>query len=177
MAHPAPTVASLLAEYHPELKSVGGSDWGAVHRLDRETSGLVVFARNEKTYRYFRELFSKNLVEREYIALVEGKVAKKGKIDWPIGPDPKSSKKVKVYKNIKEARSHKAQEAITIYEPLTPNLLKILIKTGVRHQIRAHLAAIGHRVIRLHASRLKFRHPQGDQWVEAASPSPASFSS
>jgi 23S rRNA pseudouridine1911/1915/1917 synthase len=179
---PSPTLAHLVAEQFPEIKTVGGTDWGAVHRLDRDTSGLVIFARNEETYRYFREEFSKNRVEREYLAIVEGVIEKKGKIDWPIGPDPKSSKRVKVYKNIREARRNKAQEATTIYSPLHPagegpgvrgTLLKIQIKTGRRHQIRAHLAAIGHPVLRLHASRLKFRHPRRDRWVEAAS---ASFS-
>lgn len=182
----APTVASILAEQYPELKSVGGFDWGAVHRLDRETSGLVVFARNEETYRYFRQEFSKNKVEREYVAIVEGVVEKKGKIDWPIGPDPKSAKRVKVYKNPKEARRHKAQEAVTTLTPLPSpaggeggtTLLRVIIKTGRRHQIRAHLAAIGHPVLSLHASRLKFRHPptadRTNRWVEAVSD--ASFS-
>jgi len=182
----APTVASILAEQYSELKSVGGSDWGAVHRLDRETSGLVVFARNEETYRYFREQFSKNKVEREYVALVEGVIEKKGKIDWAIGPDPKSKKRVKVYKNLKEARRNKAQEAATTLTPLPSpaggrggtTLLQIQIKTGRRHQIRAHLAAIGHPVLHLHASRLKFRHPRTSQWVEvgAEAVSDASFS-
>lgn len=165
----APPLASLLAENYPELKSVGGSDWGAVHRLDRETSGLVVFARNQETYESLRQSFSQNRVEREYVAVVEGEVTKGGKINWPIGPDPKSSRKVRVYKNLKEARRNKAQEAVTIYEPLTPSLLRISIKTGRRHQIRAHLKAIGHPVLKLHASRLKFIHPKTDRPVEVVS--------
>ncbi len=190
----APTLAHLIAEKYPKIKSVGGTDWGAVHRLDRDTSGLVVFARNEETYRRLREMFSKDEVEKEYTALVAGVVEKSGKIEWPIGPDPKSSKRVKVYQNIREARRNKAQEAVTVYEPIVgamlviapTTLLKILIKTGRRHQIRAHLAAIDHPIIGdtlyggkpadrlyLHASRLKFPHPRAlpkkAHWVEASS--------
>ncbi len=197
----APTTLShLVAELFPEIKTVGGSDWGAVHRLDRETSGLVVFARNPKTYEALREAFSKNEVEKEYTALVQGEIQEGGKIDWPIGPDPKSAKRVKVYRNIAEARRNKAQEAVTIYTPLPPagegHGVRVLIKTGRRHQIRAHLAAIGHPIVgdeiygtsragrtqgsplrlHLHASRLKFRHPRTHQWVDASSPVPFSES-
>ncbi len=173
---PSDSLAELIVVHYPELKMVGGSDWGAVHRLDRETSGLVVFARNEETYQKLREDFSKNKIKKEYRALVEGKIEKSGKISWPIGSDPKSSKKVKIYKNRREAIRHKAQEAITTYEPLnsgTPTLLRIFIKTGRRHQIRVHLAAIGHPILGdkvygglsadrlyLHASDLSLQHPR-----------------
>jgi len=112
----APTLAHLVAERYPELKSVGGSDWGAVHRLDRETSGLVVFARNQETYEQLRAAFSRGEVEKEYEALVEGTVTKAGRIEWPIGPDPKSTKRVKVYKSIKEARRLGYKNVITSKE-------------------------------------------------------------
>ncbi len=184
------SVTEILSRRYPELKHVGGSDWGAVHRLDRETSGLLLIARNQETYDFFRKQFSSNFVEKEYTALVRGAVKGNGKIDHPIGTDPKSAKRVKVYKNRKEAIRHKAQEAVTLYKPIhvigETTLLRIQIKTGRRHQIRSHLASAGYPIVGdrvygskeekgrlyLHASRLKFRHPhpsQKDPWVEVTS--------
>lgn len=182
--------AELLAEDFPELKNVGGSDWGAVHRLDVETSGLVIFARNQKTYDYFRKAFSSNKIEKEYRALVQGHIAKAGKITWPIGPDPKSAKRVKVFKDKKDAIRNKAQEALTFYKPLqydkktNTTLLNIKIKTGRRHQIRAHLSALAHPIVgdkiygkgkssclNLHAHRLRFAHPISEKMIEVLSSS------
>lgn len=189
-----PTVSEYLCQKFPELKNL--PDQGAVHRLDVETSGLVLFARNEVVYHKLRSDFSKNRIHKEYTALVSGMVKTGGKISLPIGPDPKSAKRVKVYRNLAEARRHKAQEAVTVYEPVgaplgapllegpaiggaPTTLLHITIKTGRRHQIRAHLAAMGHPIVGdklyggpaanrlyLHASALGCKHPVTGEQLE-----------
>ena len=198
-----PNVAEQLLPQYPELQHL--PDYGATHRLDVETSGLVLFARNEMAHQKLRELFAKNKVGKEYVAVVSGVVNKAGTIKLPIGPDPKSAKRVKVYRNVVEARRCKAQEAVTVYTPFSvgallaapssnwdvPQLegaassaptttpLKIQIKTGRRHQIRAHLAAIGHPILGdrlyggptaermcLHSTRITLAHPSSGQKME-----------
>ncbi len=193
------TLSHLVAKTFPEVRKVGGSDWGACHRLDTETSGLVIFARNEETYTQVRKLFGQGKVQKWYVAMVHGQIKEPGRIKSPIGSHEKNSRKMSAYEHRRDAIRNKAQEAETIYKVMKfdgkqqTTLLDIKIKTGVRHQIRVHLASIKHPILgdllygdgmkdqslaviptrlHLHAARLIFPHPKTRQEIDIVSPLP-----
>ncbi len=170
---------------YPEIAKIGNSprEGGLLHRLDLETSGLVLFARNQQAYHFLKDEFKKRRIEKEYIALVEGKILNlQGIIEIPIAHHAKNKRKMIAVKNAGFKVRGEAREASTHYEVLTAfpeeTLLKIQIPTGVRHQIRVHMAYLAHPIVGdklynkktiyhfdinrlfLHASRLSFRHPQ-----------------
>jgi len=153
----------------------GGEDArpGIVHRLDRDTSGLLVVARGEEAHRALGELIKARKVERRYLALVEGRPpARTGTIDAPLGRDPRAPERRSVRgRGARDARTHFA-----VLEALPADaLLSVRLETGRTHQIRAHFAAIGHPVAGdprygqagrhglgrqfLHSARLAFAHP------------------
>jgi 23S rRNA pseudouridine1911/1915/1917 synthase len=175
------TVANYLLGRYPDLRAVGESrlEAGLVHRLDTATSGVLVAARTAEAWRALRAAFTARRVGKLYLAVVTGDVLRSGAIVLPIGQTAARSPKVRVPHTPAHGVT-RARPALTRYRPLrrlgTATLVAVSIATGVRHQIRAHLAAIGHPVLGdavyadaqtaqrthrllLHAARLSLPHP------------------
>jgi 23S rRNA pseudouridine1911/1915/1917 synthase len=182
--HGEGTLAQLLAA------SAAGGDperAGIVHRLDRDTSGLLVISRSERAHRRLQAALRRRQIEREYLTLVRGRPpARSGTIEAPIGRDPR----VRTRMTVGGAHAREARTHFTLERALAgTSLLRLRLDTGRTHQIRVHLRAIGHPVCGdpeygtagvlgltrqfLHAARLAFEHPFTDQRVDVCSPLPA----
>ena len=135
------TLANALLYYDPALSSLDRA--GIVHRLDKNTSGLMVVARNEKSQKYLVEQLQNHSVDREYSAIVYGHMIAGGTVDEPIGRDPKDRVKQAVLMSGKEATTH--YRAIDRFKSHTH--VKAILETGRTHQIRVHLSHVGHSLI------------------------------
>jgi 23S rRNA pseudouridine1911/1915/1917 synthase len=145
------TLIDYLLENFPNLKNVGKPPrYGIIHRLDKETSGILLIAKNDKSLDFFQKQFKERRVIKKYLALVVGNLKiKEGKIETLIGRSPKDRRKQKVYL-LGEPKSRGKRKAITFYKLLKRfknyDLIEVETKTGRKHQIRAHLSYLGHPV-------------------------------
>ncbi len=199
VVHPAPghtkgTLVNALLNHCPDLSGIGGVIRpGIVHRLDKDTSGLLLVAKNDYTHNNLARQLKERTLKREYLALVCGRVQpERGKIEAPIGRHPRQRKKMAVVAG--------GRQAITRYRLMryygNYSLLLIKLETGRTHQIRVHMAYLGYPVVgdpqyghciygalpeiyrqpqALHARRISFIHPRSGRQLIFSAPLPQLF--
>ena len=193
VVHPAPghpdhTLVNALL-YHSPLSTINGTFRpGIVHRIDKDTSGLLMVAKNDLAHQSLAEQLRNKTNKREYLALVYGQIKKdEGTIDAPLGRNPQDRKKQAVVKGGRHAVTH--FKVIKRYDNFT--LVKCILETGRTHQIRVHMKYIGHPLVGdplygprkvigkngqfLHAALLGFKHPRTGKEMVFEAPLPENF--
>ena len=183
-------VNAVMAKCKGSLSGIGGKIRpGIVHRLDKDTSGLIIVAKNDKAHIGLSEQLKNKEIKKTYIALVRGNIQEnEATIQMPIGRSKKDRKKMAVMKKGKEAITH--FKVLKRYGKYT--LLEVKIETGRTHQIRVHMEEIGHPVVgdmvysngknefgiegqMLHAKQLEFKHPITQEEIKLTAPLPEYF--
>lgn len=195
VVHPAPgnytgTLVNALVYHCKDLSGINGvARPGIVHRIDKDTSGILVIAKNDNAHKKLAEQLKEHSMKREYVALVEGIMKEEsGMVDKPLGRHPKERIKMAIVSGGKRAVTH--YEVVERFEKNT--LVKCVLETGRTHQIRVHMLYLGHPLVgdpvyghkkqkfnlngqMLHAKKLGFIHPTTEKYMEFESEIPEYF--
>ncbi|HEY8326588.1 MAG TPA: RluA family pseudouridine synthase [Ktedonobacterales bacterium] len=199
VTHPAPghatgTLVNALLAHTPELEEGDNPQRpGIVHRLDKDTSGLLVIAKDAQTHAALADQMRERAMVKRYLALVEGRMEPpSGVIEAPIGRDQRNRLRMALVSEARGGRDARTRFHTLRYLP-GRSLLEVQLETGRTHQIRVHLAALHHPVVGdltygrpqapmpprqfLHAAHLEFRHPVTQQWLTFDTPLPDDLAS